>query len=106
MAGSISAKQITAAAKDSAAKVLQAHLREHPKFDIGFSPPPWWWIGVIIQHRADLTLGEAQKISTELHHAVASEVPSIKGGKPGAVLIDGHLTVGFVPPIDVRVIHE
>ena len=106
MAGSISARQITAAAKASAAKALEAQIPKLPKYDIGFCPPPWWWIGIIIRNPGSLTLGEAEKMSASLHRNIAAAVPAIKGGKPGSVLIDGNLTIGFVPPIDINILQE
>ena len=106
MAGSISARQISAAAKASAAKALQAHIAKPPKFDIGFCPPPWWWVGIIIKPTDGLTLGDAEKLSASLHRSIAADVPAIKGGKPGAVLIDGNLTIGFVPPKEINILQE
>ena len=106
MAGSISARQITAAAKASAEKALAAQLPKLPKYDIGFCPPPWWWIGIIIKPTDGLTLADANKMSTSLHRSISAAVPGVKGGKPGSVLIDGNLTIGFVPPIDINILHE
>lgn len=107
MAGSISAKQISAAARASATKALSAQIPKPPKFEIGFCPPPWWWVGIIISKVPnDLSLGDANKMATGLHRSIAAEVPAIKTGKPGAVLIDGNLTIGFVPPIDINILQE
>jgi hypothetical protein len=106
MAGSISARQITAAAKASAQKALEAHIAKPPKFDIGFCPPPWWWIGIIIRPPDDLKFADAEKMSVSLHRSIAAEVPAVKGGKPGAVLLDGNLTIGFVAPKEINILHE
>jgi hypothetical protein len=106
MAGSISARQITAAAKASAQKALEAHIAKPPKFDIGFCPPPWWWIGIIIKPPGDLSLADADKMSVSLHRSIAAAVPAVKGGTPGTVLMDGNLTIGFVAPKEINVLHE
>jgi hypothetical protein len=106
-ADSISAKQISAAARSSAEKLVAQHRPlGDVKFDIGFCPPPWWWIGIIIRKRLDLTLSDADKMAAELHRGIASSVPSIKGASHGAVLLDGNLTIGFVAPKEFNIIHE
>ena len=103
-AGSISAKEVTAAARASAAK-LKPQLGP-AKFDIGFCPPPWWWLGIVIQKPPVITLTDADKMARELHRSIGAAVPSVKGAKPGAVLFDGNLTIGFVAPKEVNIIQE
>jgi hypothetical protein len=98
---SISVKEISAAAKGSVAKVLEQHKAKFPKpdFVVGFYPPHWW-LGIVIRN-PDLdrvSLGEAQKVAVDLQHGIGGAVAALKPGKPGVVLGDGNLTIGFVPP--------
>lgn len=103
MAGpqSISVKEIAHAAKGSVVKVLEQHKAKFPKPDyiLGFYPPHWW-LGIVIRN-PDLdhvSLGEAQKMAVDLQRGISGAVAATKGGKPGVVLGDGHLTIGFAPP--------
>jgi hypothetical protein len=107
-ADSISAKQISAAARTSAAKLVEQHKPQigGAKFDIGFCPPPWWWIGIIIRKPPLISLADADKMAHELQRAIGDAVPSVKGAKPGAVLLDGNLTIGFVAPKELNIIQE
>jgi hypothetical protein len=101
MAGptSLSATQITAAAKQSVAKALDQHkLKVPPGFPLGFVRPPWWWLGIIIRNPGLTDLGQVQSLAKDIHAGIAATVPSVKGGTPGAVLQDGNLTIGFAPP--------
>src|SRR5229473_2631325 len=106
---SISVKQISAAAKGSVAEALKRHQTAFPKPDyrLGFVPP-YWWVGFVIYnpHNDDLTFGNAQKLAAEVHRGIAESVSSVKGGKPGVILGDGNLTIGFVPPIEINLIEE
>jgi hypothetical protein len=104
---SLSVKDVSAAAKRSAARVLeQQKLPKPPRFDVGFCPPPWWWIGIVIRDPGPWTLADAKEASVALHRGIAAAVPSVKGGKPGAVLLDGDLTIGFVPPKEINILQE
>jgi hypothetical protein len=106
---SISVKEISAAAKGTVAKALEQHKAAFPKPDyrIGFVPPHWWFGFVIYNpHIGELTLSNAQKLATEVHRGIAGSASSVKGGKPGVMLEDGTLTIGFVPPIEINLIEE
>lgn len=107
-ADSISASKISAAARSSAAKLVEQHKAQlgSAKFEIGFCPPPWWWIGIVIQKPPVISLADAGKMATELQRAIGATVPSVKGAKPGAVLLDGNLTIGFVAPKELNIIQE
>ena len=107
---SLSVKEISAAAKGSVAKVLDQHKAKFPKPDYTFGFfPPRWWCGIVIRN-PDLdhvTLGEANKMATDLSRAIGGSVAAAKGGKSGAFLEDGgHLTIGFAPPEPIQTIVE
>lgn len=108
MAGpeSISAKQIAAAAKTSVTKALDKHGAKfpRPKYEIGFVPP-WWWIGIIIRNPEveQATLGDARKLASDIQRDIAGAVPAVTGGKAGAVIQDGFITVGFLPPKEILI---
>jgi hypothetical protein len=107
---SLSVKQISAAAKGSVEKALEKHkaaFPTRPDYRIGFVPPIYWWGFVIYNPLIDkVALGDAQRLATEVHDGIAGSVAAIKGGKPGVVLGDGNLTIGFAPPIEVNVYEE
>ena len=111
MAGptSLSVRELSAAAKGSVAKVLEQHKAKFPKpdFHFGFFPPHWW-LGIVIRNPdlEHLTLGEANKMARELTQGIAGSVAATKGGKPGAFLDNGHLTIGFAPPDIITMIGE
>ena len=105
---SISAKNISAAAKGSVAKALERQKAVFPKPDyrLGFIPP-YWWVGVVIPHQpSELTLAAAEKLAGEIHHGIADSVSSVKGGKSGVISSGGNLTIGFAPPIEINLIEE
>ena len=103
MAGpqAISVKQISEAARGSVAKVLDQHKAKFPKPDYLFGfYPPHGWLGIVIRN-PDLThvaLGDAQKLANDLAAGLGGASGALRGGKGGAVLGDGHLTIGFAPP--------
>jgi hypothetical protein len=105
---SISVGEISKAARTSVEKALTGHKATFPVIPdhrIGFVPPYWWYGFVIYDAQLDkLGLGEAQKLATEVHHGIAGSVASVKGGKPGVLLGDGNLTIGFAPPIEINLI--
>jgi hypothetical protein len=103
---SISPKDITAVAKSTVAKVLERHQGNFPKpnYRFGFFPP--WWIGIVLTNPnlGKVNLAEAGKLAADLGQGVGSAVSALKGGgKPGVLLGDGHLTIGYAPPIDFLV---
>lgn len=105
---SLSAKEITAAARGTVDKVLEQHgkVLPRPPYIVGFFPPPRW-IGIILRERAaDLTLGQAEKLATDLTHSIAEKVPAVRAGKPGVLVEGGHTTIGFVPPPDIDFMSE
>lgn len=105
MAGpnSLSAKEISEAAKKSAEKALAQH-RIPPGGPIGFVRPPWWWVGIIIRDPGLKTLAEAESLAKEIHAGVAAASPSAKAAIPGCVIQGGHLTIGFAPPEPVNLL--
>src|SRR2546430_1559398 len=105
---SISVGEITKTAKATVEKALAGHKASfpvNPTHRIGFIPPYWWYGFVIYDANLDkLGLGDAQKLATEVHHGIASSFASVKGGKPGVILGDGNLTIGFAPPVEINLI--
>lgn len=107
MAGpnSLSAHEISAAAKKSVAKVLaDRKLQVPPGFPLGFVRPPWWWVGIIIRNPGLTTLEQAESLAKDIHASVAAASPSAKAAIPGCVLQGGQLTIGFVPPEPVNLL--
>jgi hypothetical protein len=69
-----------------------------------FVPP--WWFGIVMRNpEGKVTFADAQKLATDLQKSVAGTSPALRGGKPGVVFGDGHLTIGFAPP-EITVIEE
>ena len=102
---SLSVGEISKAAKSSVDKALagQKAFPKLPDHRLGFVPPHYWFGFVMDGAQIDkLTFGDAQRLAQEVHGGVAASVPGVKGGKPGVVLGDGHLTIGFAPPIEVN----
>jgi hypothetical protein len=102
---SISVHKVADAARDSVAKVVAQHKAKLPipDFRFGFFPPHWW-LGIIIRNPDldKITFGEAQKLATDLARGIGGVAAAgIKPGHPGAVLDNGHLTIGFAPPPEV-----
>jgi hypothetical protein len=64
------------------------------------------WFRLYDAHIGELTLRNAEKLATDVHRGIAGSVSSVKGGKPGVMLGDGNLTIGFVPPIEINLIEE
>ena len=102
---SLSVGEISKAAKSSVDKALGARQAAFPKIPdhrLGFVPPHHWFGFVLSNTNIEkLSLGEAEKLATEVHHGIAASVPGVKGGKPGLILGDGDITIGFAPPIEV-----
>ena len=104
-AGSLSVAEISKAAKSTVDKALTARKATFPTVPahrLGFIPPHHWF-GFILSDKQfeKMTLGEAHQLAVEVHGGIAASVAGAKGGKPGFVLGDGHLTIGFAPPIEV-----
>ena len=104
---SISAKNVSAAAKATVSKALDRHKAVFPRPDyrLGFIPP-YWWVGVIMDPAAELSLGNAEKVAAEVHRGIAESMPSVKGGIPGVISGNGHIIIGFAPPPDINLIEE
>jgi hypothetical protein len=103
MAGpqAISVKQISEAARGSVAKVLEQHHAKFPKPDYLFGfYPPHWWLGIVIRNpdMTHVSLGDSQKLANDLAAGLGGASAALRGGKGGAVLSGGHLTLGFEPP--------
>jgi hypothetical protein len=107
MAGpqSLSVHKISDAARESVAKVVQQHKAKLPIPDYRFGFfPPHWWLGIIIRDPDldKITFGEANRLATDLSKGISGVAAAgIKPGHPGAVLDNGHLTIGFAPPPEV-----
>jgi hypothetical protein len=100
-ATSISAKQITGAARKSVDKILvQNNLRALRPIIVGFIPP-WWWCGFIIRKPDIWSIDAAEKLAVDVQRGIAASVPAVKAGQAGAVIAGGHITVGFIPPRDL-----
>jgi hypothetical protein len=104
----ISVGEISKAARASVEKALAGHKATFPTVPghrIGFVPPYWWYGFVIYDAQIDkLGLAEAQKLATEVQLGIAGSVASVKGGRPGVILGDGNLTIGFAPPTEINLI--
>ena len=102
---SISVHKISDAARDTVAKVVAQHKAKLPIPDYRFGFfPPHWWLGIIIRNPdlEKITFGEANRLATDLAKGVGGVAAAgIKPGRPGAVLDNGHLTIGFAPPPEV-----
>jgi hypothetical protein len=110
MAGpqSISIKAISAAAKSSAARAIEAHkqLRLPPPYVLGYLPP-WWWCGIIWRDPlGPIALGDAETLAAQVHAGIAAQVPGVKSSKPGVLTAGGFTTIGFAPPIEISVVEE
>jgi hypothetical protein len=105
---SISVGEISKVAKANVEKALAGHRATFPvvpNHRIGFVPPYWWYGFVIYDAQLDkLGLGDAQKLATEVHLGISGSFASVKGGKPGVLLGDGNLTIGFAPPIEINLV--
>ena len=101
----ISVHKISDAARGTVAKVLEQHKAKipFPDYRFGFFPPHWW-LGIIIRppDLDKVSLGEAQRLATELTKGIGGiAAAGIKPGHSGVVLGDGNLTIGFAPPPEV-----
>jgi hypothetical protein len=100
----ISVYKISDAARGTVAKVLEQHKAKIPLPDYRFGFfPPHWWLGIIIRppDLDKLSLGEAQRLASDLTKGIAGAGAGIKPGHSGVVLGDGNLTIGFAPPPEV-----
>ena len=105
-ASTISARQITGAAKKSVDRVLaQSRLKPLRPIIVGFVPP-WWWLGFVLRDSDVWTMQAAEKIAVDVQRAVATAVPAVKGGQAGAMIVDGHITIGFIAPKEIQGIGE
>lgn len=99
---SLSVREISAATKNAVARVVDQNRGKllKPPYIFGFFPP--WWCGFVIRNVDDkLSFAETQRIAADVHKNIASTLPGAKGGKPGALIQEGLITVGFAPPIEV-----
>lgn len=106
-ARTISAKQVTAAAKSTVAKVVAQHKAlQRPDIILGFVRPPWWWIGLILREAELKSIAETEKLAASLHSGISAAVPALKTAKPGAIIQDGTITVGFIAPQELQALEE
>jgi hypothetical protein len=104
----ISIRDVSAAAADSVAKLPSRYrpfIPAHPNYRIGFVRP-WWWIGVVIvpPEMENIALNDVHGLAAEVHAGIAQTVDGVRNAKPGVVLGDGFLTIGFAPPNEFDVI--
>ena len=104
-AASISVAEISKAAKSSVDKALVARkaiIPTIPTHRLGFVPPHHWFGFIIADKQFEkMTFGDAQRLAVEVHSGISASVAGVKGAKPGFVMGDGHLTIGFAPPVEV-----
>jgi hypothetical protein len=107
---SISVGEISKAAKTTVKKVLANHKAAFPKIPdhrIGFFPPHYWF-GFVMDATPEVekaAMSELVSVAVEIKRFTADKVGAkIGAGRPGVMLNDGILTIGFAPPIDVNVI--
>jgi hypothetical protein len=106
-AKTISLKQVTAAAKSTAAKVAAQHKGlQRQNIILGFVRPPWWWIGLILREAELGSIAEAEKLATSLHGGIAASSPALASAKPSALIQDGMVTVGFIAPREIQALEE
>jgi hypothetical protein len=107
-AKSISVRQITAAAKETVAKVSSQHkaLQNRDRIILGFVRPPWWWIGLILREAQLESIDEAEKLASSLHSGISASAPALKSAKPSALIQDGMITVGFIAPRELETLVE
>jgi hypothetical protein len=105
---SISVSEISKAAKLTVEKVLANHKGAFPKIPdhrIGFFPPHYWF-GFIMSATPEVekaAMSELMSVAVQIKRSTADQAgASIGGGRPGIMLNDGLLTIGFAPPIDVN----
>jgi hypothetical protein len=105
-ASTISARQITGAARKSVDRVLaQNRLKPLRPIIVGFVPP-WWWLGFVLRDSEVWTMQAAEQVAVDVQRGVASAVPALKGSQAGAMIVDGHITIGFIPPRQLQGIGE
>jgi hypothetical protein len=98
---SISAKQITGAARKSVDRILAKNdLRALRPIIVGFVPP-WWWCGFIIRKPDIWSIDAAEKLAVEVQRGIATNLPAVRGGQAGALIAGGNITIGFIPPRDL-----
>ena len=102
---SLSIAKISKAVEDSVNRVIeqQQHkaFRLNEPLPIGFVPPHWWVGFVLYDQNIDrITFSDAQSLASRVHTEVAKDISDFGGGKAGAVLSDGYLTIGFVAPME------
>lgn len=103
-AQSLSASQITAAAKNAVAKVQGRHKElQQRNIILGFLPP-WWWCGLILRNPGGDSIEQAQSLSGDVHASMAAEVPALKSATPGTIIRDHTVICGFILPPDIEAI--
>src|SRR3954452_9260480 len=105
---SISVGAISKAAKATVERVLADHKATFPKIPdhrIGFFPPHYWF-GFIMKATPETekaAMSELMSVAVQIKRFTADQAGAgIAAGRPGVMLNDGLLTIGFAPPIDVN----
>lgn len=106
---SISVRDVTKVAKSTVKKVLANHKTVFPKAPdvrVGFFPPHYWF-GFVMTPTAEIQqapLKELMEVAVEIKRFTADQVTSsnLGAGRPGVMLNDGLITVGFAPPLEAN----
>jgi hypothetical protein len=104
---SISAKAISAAARDSVGKALAGRKPGLPlnAVRIGYFPPHWIF-GFILDPREfeKSTLAETQALASSVHGGIAGALTTVADAKPAFVVGGGHIICGFFPPAEAELL--
>jgi len=107
---SISAREISAAAKGSVSKALDKHKAAFPVkagHPVGFFPRPWIFGFIMDSAQLDkATFANAQQLAGDVHDEIARAMPAVKAGSPNVVFGGGHIICGFFPPAEIEMIEE
>lgn len=107
---SISARQISAAAKDSVAKALDTHKAAFPikpGHPVGFFPRPLIFGFILDSAQLEkTTFTTAHQFAKDVHGEIARAMPAVKAGIPNVAFGGGHIICGFLPPREIELIEE
>lgn len=107
---SISAREISAAAKGSVSKALDKHkasLSIKPGHPVGFFPRPLIFGFVMDSTELDkATFASAKSLAGDVHAEIARTMPAVKAGSPNIAIGGGHIICGFFPPAEIEMIEE
>lgn len=104
---SISARQISAAARKSVGKALTDRKSPLPinEVRVGYFPPHWI-LGFILDPREfeKSTFAEVQTVARNVHGGIAGEMATVAAAKPAFVVGGGHIICGFFPPAEAELV--